>query len=115
MCRNIHTSKQTTEERIRWVEENVTSEAISEQIKRICERVHEDSSTKNPFSSLKEHFGFTLRKDVSTIPNAGHGIYHFLLGKSEGKRESRRGKREEGRRKTEERREETEKSRREER
>lgn len=58
------------------------SEDISDQIRNIFQNTFDDATkdnNHNPFASLSKHHGFTLRKDISSIPNAGHGIYLMLL------------------------------------
>jgi hypothetical protein len=57
------------------VEENITSQYIWEKIQNMFQALHFDVSThqKNPFTSLKNNFGFSLINDKSTIANAGNG------------------------------------------
>eukprot|EP00026_Physarum_polycephalum_P012398 Phypoly_transcript_12701.p1 GENE.Phypoly_transcript_12701~~Phypoly_transcript_12701.p1 ORF type:complete len:157 (+),score=14.71 Phypoly_transcript_12701:204-674(+) len=80
LCKQIHTCK-TTEERIKWLEANLTSVDICGKVQNLFHILHANATKnhQNPFEALKNNTGFTLIKDVSTVSNAGNGL--FLEGK----------------------------------
>ena len=80
----LHTTRETTEDRIKWMEANITSNHICERIQVIFQTLHLDVTKhqKNAFDSLKSNFGFSLVKDKSTVANAGNGEVPLLSSPS---------------------------------